>query len=116
MGRIFDASHCFPIVAIPFETEIFIKQIHNILLNFSQGLMERIDFVFPGETVSAKIEHALTKDLEMRKKSSELASIPSLKLGPGLIQINNHIWPLRPGMLTFHSPDKFWVSSREKRV
>ena len=40
----------------------------------------------------------------------------TIRLGPGLIQMEESIIATKAGILRFKSPDRFWIENNQKRV
>lgn len=75
----------------------------------------------PGDVVTTFIEskleerEALKSDSLLSKRAASPHDPPSVKLGLGLLQMDDDIVAIQAGQLCFHAPNKFWIASHRKR-
>lgn len=75
--------------------------------------------VLPGTTITELVETSLTgcqQDAGQRALQAEDTALPVVKLGTGLIQAGDDILAVKPGILHFVRPNKFWLEGRQRRV
>lgn len=77
----------------------------------------------PGDVVTSFIEARLEERaainsnalLSKRASTPETEGLPSVKLGPGLLQMDDDIVAIQAGLLSFQAPNRFWIASHRKR-
>lgn len=74
--------------------------------------------VLPGTAITELVEKSLVGNQQdsSRKTPQTEDGLPVVKLGNGLIQVDEDILAVKPGILHFARPNKFWLESRQKRV
>lgn len=77
----------------------------------------------PGDVVTCFIEAKLEERaainanalLSKRAASPETDGLPTVKLGPGLLQMGDDIVAIQAGHLSFQAPNRFWITCHRKR-
>lgn len=72
-------------------------------------MVQSLGFAYPGESVSHTI------DAKLQERADAFLAEASIKLGPGLVQLDQDIMPLKCGTLLYHPPNRFWVEHRQQR-
>lgn len=80
-----------------------------------------VDLVLPGQVLSTIIEETLEERASLKSKrlaieeSASAVQQLSVKLGHGLLQVNEDIVANRGGSLVFEAPNKFYILGPQKR-
>lgn len=76
----------------------------------------------PGDVVTSYIEDKLEErqtlkadSLLSKRSSGPQDGTPSVKLGRGLLQMDDEIVAIQAGILSFQAPNRFWIASHSKR-
>lgn len=78
-----------------------------------------LEMVLPGQMVTSDIEERLaerSKHQAKRLATDAPDAPPVIKLGHGLLQVDDQIISCRAGALLFQAPNKFYVLGPHKRV
>jgi hypothetical protein len=80
-----------------------------------------LEMVLPGRMVTSHMEERLAeKSKHQAKRVATDASVgdapPVIKLGHGLLQVDDQIISCRAGSLLYQAPNKFYVLGPQKRV
>lgn len=71
-----------------------------------------VGVVIPGTNIIPIIEKILSEQASRRGDDQ----LPVIKLGVGLIQSGERIVAVKPGLLHFTKPNRFWIEGRQRRV
>lgn len=75
-----------------------------------------LEMVLPGQMVTSHIEERISASKHQAKRLATDASPPTIKLGHGLLQVDDQIISCRAGSLLYQAPNKFYVLGPQKRV